>query len=135
MNQAMIKVLQAIEKFSVSEATGYFGEGTKNDQQCCHQKRMKRQSIYLAALCCNGYDVLLSTTWDTALENKIDEFQKDMLLTRTKKADTNTWMALLVSRGNTDRSSNGCDTRFEMTQDRLNILKANGYEVIGRYLT
>lgn len=44
-------------------------------------------------------------------------------------------MALLVSRGNTDRSSNGCDTRFEMTQDRLNILKANGYEVIGRYLT
>ena len=69
------------------------------------------------------------------LQLKIDEFQKDMLLTRTKKADTNTWMALLVSRGNTDRSSNGCDTRFEMTQDRLNILKANGYEVIGRYLT
>lgn len=47
MNQAMIKVLQAIEKFSVSEATGYFGEGTKNRLPCCHQKRMKRQSIYL----------------------------------------------------------------------------------------
>lgn len=136
MNQAMIKVLQAIEKFSVSEATGYFGEGTKNRLPMLPSKT-NEEAIYLfrAALCCNGYDVLLSTTWDTALENKIDEFQKDMLLTRTKKADTNTWMALLVSRGNTDRSSNGCDTRFEMTQDRLNILKANGYEVIGRYLT
>ena len=136
MNQAMIKVLQAIEKFSVSEATGYFGEGTKHRLPMLPSKT-NEEAIYLfrAALCCNGYDVLLSTTWDTALENKIDEFQKDMLLTRTKKADTNTWMALLVSRGNTDRSSNGCDTRFEMTQDRLNILKANGYEVIGRYLT
>ena len=30
MNQAMIKVLQAIEGFSVSEATGYFGAGTKS---------------------------------------------------------------------------------------------------------
>lgn len=136
MNQAMIKVLQAIEKFSVSEATGYFGDGTKSRLPMLPSV-VNGEATYLfrAALCCNGYDVLLSTTWNSELENVIGEFQKDMLLSQTKKADVNTWMALLVSRGNTDRPSNGCDTRFEITNERLEILKANNFEVVGRYLT
>lgn len=136
MNQAMIKVLQAIEGFSVSEATGYFGAGTKSRLPLLPSvTNAEATYLFRAALCCNGYDVSLSTSWDAALERVITQFQNDMLLEVTKMADVNTWMALLVSRGNTDRASNGCDTRFEITDERLATLKANNYQVVGRYLT
>lgn len=136
MNKAMIKVLQAIEGYSVSEATGNFGSGTKARLPMLPQQQ-NSEAIYLfrAVLCCNGYDVDLSYTWGDDVESSTREFQGNMLLTQNGKADTNTWMALMVSRGNVDRPSNGCDTRFEITSDRLRILKDRGYQVVGRYLT
>lgn len=136
MNQAMIKVLQAIEGYSVADATGYFGDGTKSKLPLLPESA-NGEAIYLlrAALCCNGYDVSVSTSWGTDVENALKEFQGDMVLSQSGTANVDTWMALLVSRGNISRPSNGCDTRFEITSSRLNILKNNGYEVVGRYLT
>ncbi len=136
MNKAMIKVLQAIEGYSVENATGNFGAGTKAKLPMLPSVT-NAQATYLfrAALCCNGYDVELNTIWNTELEDVLAQFQTNMLLDVTRRADTNTWMALMLSCGNQDRPANACDTRFEITAERLNILKANGYEVVGRYLT
>lgn len=136
MNKALIKVLQAIEGYSVANATGNFGDGTKLKLPMLPATE-NGEAIYLvrAALCCNGYDIAVSTSWGNDVENKLKEFQEDMLLSQTGTANTDTWMALLVTRGNPDRPSNGCDTRFEITSPRLNILKSHGYQVVGRYLT
>lgn len=136
MNKAMIKVLQAIEGYSVDGATGNFGSGTKAKLPILPQET-KPEAIYLlrAALCCNGYDIDLNNIWKDDVELRVKEFQKDMMLTQNGISDVNTWMALMISRGNIDRPSNGCDTRFEITDARLHILKNEGYEVVGRYLT
>lgn len=136
VNEAFITVLQAIEGYSVEDATGYFGDGTKANLPILPTSG-NAEAIYLAtaALYCNGYNVPVSTTWDSIVEAVIAHFQSDMRLVVTRKADTDTWCALLISRGNIDRPSNGCDTRFEITSSRLNILKSHGYQVVGRYLT
>lgn len=47
----------------------------------------------------------------------------------------NIQMSLLTSKGDPDRPCVACDTRFEITDARLATLKANGYEIVGRYLT
>lgn len=135
MNKAIIKVLQAIEGYPVSDATGNFGAGTKDKLPMLPQQT-NPEAFYLfrAALCCNGYDTDLNYSWD-GIDTTVIEFQKDMILDQNGKADVNTWMALMISRGNIDRSSNGCDTRFEITTDRLKQLKGAGFEVVGRYLT
>ena len=58
-----------------------------------------------------------------------------MRIEQVNKCNVDTWMALLLSKGNPDRSCTACDTRFEMTESRLKYLKDNGYKVVGRYLT
>lgn len=46
-----------------------------------------------------------------------------------------TWASLLISYGDKNRKTSACDTRFEITTERANILKNNGYYIVGRYLT
>lgn len=143
MNEALIKVLQAIEGYSVDEATGNFGSGTKanlpivpSNGELSSEVEEKAIKLVRYALCCNGFDVGTSSgQWDSRLETRIQEFQATMCLTQTMICDTNTWMALLLSKGNPDRSCIACDTRFEMTESRLKYLKDNGYQIVGRYLT
>lgn len=143
MNLALIKVLQAIEGYSVADATGNFGSGTKANLpivpsigQISAETEAKAISLVRYALCCNGYNIsITSNKWDTNLGDKIEQFQGDMCIDQVRVCDTNTWMALLLSKGNPDRSCTACDTRFEMTTDRLEYLKNNGYQIVGRYLT
>lgn len=138
MNKSMIIVLQAIEGYSVAQATGNFGSGTKSRlPMLLLPQKVNPEATYLfrSSLCCNGYDVELSSTWGADVEAATIVFQGDMLLTQNGTADTDTWMALMISRGNIDRPSNGCDTRFEITDDRLEILKNEEYSVVERYLT
>lgn len=144
MNESLIIALQAIEKFTVSEATGNFGNGTKSRIPVIPYTGSTYTTDDIAnaillvryALYCNGYTVnVTSTEYNTELINKIREFQTDMLLTVNGTVDLNTWMSLLLSKGNPDRSCTACDTRFEMTNERLAYLKSNGYQIVGRYLT
>lgn len=89
-------------------------------------------------LCCNGYGDsinLSNVQWNTSLSNVVKSFQADLNIEQTGTMNVDTWMALLLSKGNPDRSCTACDTRFEMTQERLDYLKSNGYTVVGRYLT
>lgn len=105
MNKALIKVLQAIELFRY-------------------------------ALCYNGYtNSTLSTGWNDQLVSIIKEFQSDLALPITGKGDLNTWMSLLLSKGNPDRPAHVCDTRFEITKERGEQLKSLGYNTVGRYLS
>lgn len=88
-------------------------------------------------LCCNGYGRsinLSSLSWDTALQAAVKKFREDVNLTSEAKVDTNTWMALLLSKGNPDRTCTACDTNQRLDQDKINYLKTNGYYLVGRYL-
>lgn len=148
MNLSLIKVLQAIEGYSVEEATGNFGSGTKANLpivpslgQIPAETEAKAILLVRYALCCNGYDVsITSSEWDTTLGDKIEEFQGDMCLEQIRVCDTNTWMALLLSKGNPDREYNAADTGYTIydsntSKDRTSILATNGITIVGRYIT
>lgn len=136
MNKALIKVLQAIEGLSPAEATGSFGETTK--KRCPifpPGGNAEAISLFRNALTCNGYFIGNGTTWDLLLETTVRTFQENMCIPKTGKADLNTWMSLLLSSGNPDRSATVCDTRFEITEARADQLISMGYTTVGRYLT
>ena len=145
MSEDLIIALQAIEGFSINEATGNFGNGTKsripiipyNGNVYDAEKIQKAILLIRYALYCNGYTEVsvVSPEWSINLEEKIREFQKNMCIPETGICDLNTWMSLLLSKGNPDRACVACDTRFEMTNERIRYLKENGYQIVGRYLT
>lgn len=144
MNKSLIKVLQAIEGLSPEDATGNFGNTTKEKlpivpNQGNLDPEVEKKAILLAryALCCNGYTSvnITSEKWDSNIQSAVIEFQSDMYLPDSLIVDVNTWMSLLLSKGNPDRRCDACDTRFEMTDSNLEYLKKNGYLVVGRYLT
>lgn len=144
MNKALILVLQAIEGFSVDEATGNFGAQTKAkcpilpDTSGVLTTQTIEEATYLLkyALCCNGYTIdVSSAAWNDTLVSTINEFQSDLKLTVTGTANIDTWMSLLLSKGNPDRTCTACDTRFEITASRAAELKNKGYTIVGRYLT
>lgn len=141
MNKALIIVLQAILGLS---ADGVFGDGTKAacptlpDDIETLSADVAEELVFLVryALYCNGYDVSIYTIgWTSLLEAYVRNFQNDLKLTVTGKADVDTWMSLLLSKGNSDRSCTACDTRFEITSSRAAELKSKGYNIVGRYLT
>ncbi|SDM34004.1 Putative peptidoglycan binding domain-containing protein [Paenibacillus sp. OK060] len=142
MNKALIIVLQAIEGLSAGAATGNFGESTKalcpilpdTTNKLTAQQEADATDLIKYALCCNGYSIALSSEWNQTLVETLKEFQSDMLLPVTGTADINTWMALLLSKGNPDREAAACDTRFEITASRLTQLKNQGYQIVGRYI-
>ena len=143
MNKSMIKVLQAIEGYSVEDATGNFGAGTKANLpivpsagQISDETEKKAIKLVRYSLVCNGYNVgVNSNQWDTLLSDAIEEFQGDLCLQETRICDTDTWMSLLLSRGNPERNCIACDTVYDMLVDsRRNFLANNGYSIVGRYI-
>lgn len=142
MNKALIIALQVLVG---AGPDGIFGNETKeycpvlpDDIGIRLSYTLAEDAIYLVkyALCCNGYIVSISDAqWDTDLETVLRTFQSDMMLTVTGKADIDTWMSLLISKGNPDRVCTACDTRFEITLSRAAELKSKGYQIVGRYLT
>lgn len=139
MNESMIKVLQAIEGYSVEDATGNFGDGTKAKLvNILVPGSGDSEALLLAryALCCNGYTINYTfDSWDSEMASQVTAFQSDLALPQTGTVDVNTWMSLLLSKGNPDRACDACDTRFEITDYRMQHLNANGYSIVGRYLT
>lgn len=138
MNKALIQVLQAIEGFSPNEATGTFGTGTKSRLKTLSSGNADNfpQWVWLGAvtLMCNGYGSVAGNSW-TAIERRVPDFQESYRLPVTGKLDPTTWMSLLTSKGDPDRPSIACDTRFEITDDLLTKLKSDGYQIVGRYLS
>lgn len=61
-----------------------------------------------------------------------------MYLSDSLMVDVDTWMALLLSSGNPDRTCNACDTVYSMKPartDRLTTLRNNSILCVGRYIT
>lgn len=139
MNKAMIQVLQSLEGYTPSGATGNFGSGTKSKLKTITSENASSNGKWVwigrVMLLCNGYDILIHTGWDSDLEAFLRTFQSDYAIPEINQLDTNTWMSLFVSKGNPDRKADACDTRFEITDDFASKLKSDGYKIIGRYLT
>ena len=139
MNTALIQVLQAIEGFSPAEATGNFGNGTKARLTIVTPSNAaslpKWAWLAQVALVCNRISPDIYPSAQTALSTFVPQFQAKYQLPRSGVVDSTTWMSLLTSKGDPNRACKACDTRFEITAERLNLLKANGYEIVGRYLT
>ncbi|WP_282925712.1 glycoside hydrolase domain-containing protein [Helcococcus kunzii] len=140
MNTALIKVLQAELGFSPDEATGNFGDGTKSrlitlnvNNYNAHINLFRVAYYTLRSL---GYGVgPFDNSWTNEFYNALYKFQEDYGLKVTDSINLDTWMSLLTSKGNTERKVTACDTRYEITNELISEIKADGYEIVGRYLT
>lgn len=135
MNTALIQVLQAIEGFTPAEATGNFGNGTRSRLQTITGGSSQWVWLTSVALVCNGYSVTPTSTWNSTIASKIRTFQNDLALPVSGMVDPTTWMSLLTSKGDPNRACVACDTRFEITDELAKHLKADGYQIVGRYLS
>lgn len=141
LNKALIYALQIQEGFSVAEANeadGYFSPGT---QSKCPTLSLGDANIFVTllkyALYCNGYtDIDISSdVFDQATQTAIYEVQSFLGLNRTGEAGVDTWMALLLSSGNPNMSVTGCDVSQILSEEDAKILKNNGYDIVGRYIS
>ncbi|RSX49046.1 glycoside hydrolase domain-containing protein [Bifidobacterium castoris] len=139
MNMALIQVLQALEGFTPDEATGNFGNGTRSRLKTIDASTAGANPKWVwlasAALVCNGYGSSVYSVWNTAISGAVEEFQHAYALPASGGVDAYTWMSLLTSCGNPNRPAVACDTRFEITDEFAEQLKADGYEIVGRYLS
>ena len=148
MNNALICAIQAEEGLSPQSANGNFGQTTKaccptipynnvesdvNNNTYSSASINKFIIIMKIALYANGFGSgELSTTYSSTL---ISAFQSSMMLDSTGVCNLTTWLSLMVSCGDIDRPALACDTSTEMTDSRLSTAVANGFSIIGRYLT
>ena len=136
MNKALIKVLQIVEGFSGSDVDGVFGNGTKQRLPRLSSGSTATDAIRLFHFCltCNGYPIS-GTTWLPETTNKVRAFQAKHVISSTGIGDTNTWMALLLSKGNPDRSALGCDCATILNSEKAAALYNAGYRYVGRYVS
>lgn len=135
MNTGLIQVLQALEGFSPAQATGNFGDGTRSRLRTINSGSGAWVWLASAALVCNGQSSSVTSTWNDSLAAQVREFQKQYVLPETSAIDPTTWMSLLTSKGDPNRACVACDTRFEITDELAGYLKADGYRIVGRYLS
>ncbi len=143
MNKALIKVLQAVEGQTTSQADGIWGPTTKslcpiipNGANVSNNNREAAIKLMRYALCCNGFSAgSLLAGWDSEIVSSINAFQSKYAINVNGTGDINTWMALLLSSGNPDRSALGCDCATILDATKANALYSAGYRYVGRYLT
>ena len=90
--------------------------------------------IYIGVHCTNnpnGFD----GGFGAGVQSAVRSCQQDYNLTVDGVCGRQTWASLIVSCGDTSRAALACDTRFELTSDKLQYLYNNGYRIVGRYLT
>ena len=135
MNTALIKMIQ----YEIgTDVDGGWGEGTMSSLPVLGPGSTRTNLVYILQYLLylngfdpNGFDGGFGNGVTTALKN----FQSLMTLDVDGYCGRQAWSALVVSCGDTTRSANACDTCFEITAARAQLLKNNGFEVIGRYLT
>ncbi|MBR1376663.1 MAG: DUF1906 domain-containing protein [Bacilli bacterium] len=155
-NAALLYAIQAEEGMPTSVANGncgpstkrclplipYSGGYTKNGQtygvnyygQVYNSGSIDKFKILLnMALYFNGYgDGTISSIIDT---NIVSLFQSDYSISNTGNVDYTTWLSLLVSCGDIERSALACDCATILTQAKAATLFNNGYRYVGRYLS
>lgn len=147
-NTALIYALQAEEGLSTSIANGNFGPSTKS---CCptipydnvannYQGRAytteeinRFTSLLQIALYVNGFGNGNPT--DLYNSSIVSAFQSSYALETTGICSLRTWLALLISCGDTTRSTCACDCATILDEAKAQTLYNNGYRYVGRYLS
>ena len=138
MNKMLIYGLQKEMGIPKSSATGSWGPTTISK---CPTLNLGDSNNFVKlvryATVCNGYSVNVNTSiYDKELESKLIKFSQDLLIPKINNViDYPVIKSLLSSNGDTSRSAKGCDTATRLDQDKINTLKNEGYEIVGRYLT
>ena len=100
MNTALIQVLQSLEGFSPSEATGNFGNGTRSRLKTitANNASSNESWVWLAstALACNGIGGGPTFVWTSTFANIVKAFQERYAIAVTGSIDSTTWMSLTV---------------------------------------
>lgn len=149
-SQALIYAIQAEEGIPISDANGNCGPSTKaglptlsatgassgtgyNGQAYSTEELNRFKILANIALYFNGFGSgELTSNLDASI---ISSFQSNYSISVTGKVDYTTWLSLLISCGDTDRSAIACDCATIITNDNVNVLKNNNYQYIGRYLS
>lgn len=136
MNEALIKRLQYIEGQRGSAVDGIFGSGTQNLLPILNDSNHPAEAVRLFNFCltCNGHKSS-GTAWTSAVKEKTRAFQSRYSIAETGNGDVDTWMALLLSKGNPNRAAQGCDCATILDEAKANALYAAGYRYVGRYLS
>ncbi len=134
-SKALIKALQ--REINV-EADGVWGQGTMNACPTLQRGSSNKNLVYILqyALYVNGFDPNgFDGGFGNGVVNAVKNFQSFVKLDNDGIVGKQTWASLLVSYGDKNRKAHVCDTRHEITTERAKILKNNGYDTVGRYLT
>jgi len=153
-NKALIYAIQAEEGLPVGTATGNFGPTTKScipeipysatgDAAKSYQGEYYNSAqiksfieLMQFALFTHGFgDGDFDGKFDSATKLAVREFQSHYALPKTGIVDINTWMSLLISSGNPDRTAIAADCATILNAAKAKTLYDNGYRYIGRYLT
>src|SRR5699024_12421840 len=76
----------------------------------------------------------IAGVYASKVRDEVLEFQTFPLLRPSGTVDLQTWLSVLLSTGDPDRKGTACDGITEVTPERAQTLKDNGYKAIGRYL-
>lgn len=136
MNEALIKRLQYIEGQRGSAVDGIFGSGTQSLLPILNDSNHPAEAVRLFNFCltCNGHKSS-GTAWTSAVKEKTRAFQSRYSIAETGNGYVDTWMALLLSKGNPNRAAQGCDCATILDEAKANALYAAGYRYVGRYLS
>lgn len=117
---------------------GIWGPGTLNACPTLQKGSTRKNLVYILqyALYFNGFDPNgFDGGFGNGVVNAVKNFQSFVKLSSDGIVGKQTWASLLISYGDKNRTAVACDTRFEITSERAQILKNNGYYIVGRYLT
>ncbi|WP_195269589.1 glycoside hydrolase domain-containing protein [Eubacterium sp. 1001713B170207_170306_E7] len=134
-------LLYAFQKeVGIDAPNGVFGPGTAQGANDHNVALNSKQTalVYLLQymLYVNGFNPgSFNGIFDTSVENAVINFQSLMALEADGWVGLSTWAALLISKGNVDRSCNACDCTDRITNQRAQYLKSIGINYVGRYIT
>lgn len=149
-SKAIIYAIQAEEGMPTSVANGNCGPSTKNCLPTIHISGVYSGANYngqsYSSASINKFKILANMALyfngfgsgnitSGIILSVIKSFQAKYAIPQTGNLDYTTWLSLLVSCGNTERSAIACDCITRITNSNVSVLKNNNYQYIGRYLT
>ncbi len=134
-NVALIKALQHEEGQSVD---GLWGSKTMAACPTIPGNSSTKNFILLLqySLYCNGYNPNgFDGLYGNGVKTAVTNFQTFVGLNADGYAGPQVWASLLVSYGDQSRKGTACDCSTTITPEKAATLVANGYKLVGRYLT
>lgn len=134
-NKALIYAIQVEE--GIAEPNGTFGPQTQSLLPTLAPGSTNKPFVKIMqyALYCNRFDPTGFTgVFGNGTLAALKKFQAFCKLTADGYCGKSTWCSLMISCGDKDRKGTACDCSSEVTPARAKTLKANGYEIVGRYI-